>query len=56
MAFSTLSSVNSLIKYPSGGGSSSSPPTDSLLIYLKFNSGDINGSHYCADYATGSVV
>jgi hypothetical protein len=57
MAFSTFSSVNSLIKYPSGGGSSSSGgPTDSLLFFLKFNSGEINGSHYCADYATGSAV
>jgi hypothetical protein len=34
MAFSTFSSVNSLIKYPSGGGSSSSGgPTDSLLFF-----------------------
>ncbi len=56
MAFSTFSSINSLIRNNNNSSATSGGPTDSLLFYLKFNSGEINGSHYCADYATGSAV
>jgi hypothetical protein len=56
MAFSTFSSINSLIRNNNNSSIVAGGPTDSLLCYLKFNSGEINGSNYCADYATGSAV
>jgi hypothetical protein len=52
MAFSTLSSVNSLIKYSSGSGSSI--PTANMLYYYKFISADITSGVNVKNYATGS--